>query len=223
MVVRHRSRAQDVGAGRDQWQDAHRRTRARDASWKVLEGARVRRARSQRSAPTHAIVTRCGMTTRVAAIMWQSLDDRFAPAAFAHRFVSRRFWCPCNCCCSALTRSTRATSQEFSAPFWSLVVHRGADDRSRSPPCSRSSACCCRHRFFRTTSLRSWRWASTLWAQGNLMVGDYGVLNGQDIDWSGHALAQPLRTGTLAWACRSWRSIFARHGVLDGGVRQPAF
>ena len=27
----------------------------------------------------------------------------------------------------------------------------------------------------------------TTWAQGNLMVGDYGVLNGQDIDWSGHA------------------------------------
>ncbi len=26
----------------------------------------------------------------------------------------------------------------------------------------------------------------TVWAQGNLMVGDYGVLNGQDIDWSGH-------------------------------------
>ena len=26
-----------------------------------------------------------------------------------------------------------------------------------------------------------------MWAQGNLMVGDYGVLNGQDIDWSGHA------------------------------------
>src|SRR5687768_1361399 len=27
----------------------------------------------------------------------------------------------------------------------------------------------------------------TIWAQGNLMVGDYGVLNGQDIDWSGQA------------------------------------
>ena len=27
----------------------------------------------------------------------------------------------------------------------------------------------------------------TFWAQGNLMVGDYGVLNGQDIDWSGHS------------------------------------
>ena len=26
----------------------------------------------------------------------------------------------------------------------------------------------------------------TVWAQGNLMVGDYGVLNGQEIDWSGH-------------------------------------
>jgi hypothetical protein len=26
-----------------------------------------------------------------------------------------------------------------------------------------------------------------VWAQGNLMVGDYGVLNGQEIDWSGHA------------------------------------
>ena len=28
---------------------------------------------------------------------------------------------------------------------------------------------------------------AAMWAQGNLMVGDYGVLNGQDIDWSGHA------------------------------------
>jgi hypothetical protein len=26
-----------------------------------------------------------------------------------------------------------------------------------------------------------------LWVQGNLVVGDYGALNGQDIDWSGHA------------------------------------
>jgi hypothetical protein len=25
------------------------------------------------------------------------------------------------------------------------------------------------------------------WIQGNLIVGDYGVLNGEAIDWSGHA------------------------------------
>ena len=30
------------------------------------------------------------------------------------------------------------------------------------------------------------------------MVGDYGVLNGQDIDWSGHDWRNSLRAGALA-------------------------
>ena len=87
MVVRHRSRAPEC-RGRSQ-SHGKRRTaaRARELSSKVLEGTRVRRARAKRQ-EGGAIVREMRMTTRVAAIMWQSLDDRFAPSALAHRFVS---------------------------------------------------------------------------------------------------------------------------------------
>lgn len=76
--------------------------------------------------------------------------------------------------------------QEFSAPFWSLIVHVvpvmfaitavfvviGVALPAKVFP-------------YYVVGLAAF--GITLWAQGNLMVGDYGVLNGQDIDWSGHS------------------------------------
>jgi hypothetical protein len=58
-----------------------------------------------------------------------------------------------------------------------------------------------------------------LWAQGNVMVGDYGVLNGQDIDWSGHAwrnrdelaLWITLPVGSLVFA----RELFSTAGFAS--------
>jgi hypothetical protein len=76
--------------------------------------------------------------------------------------------------------------QEFSAPFWSLIVHVlpvlfaiaaalviiGVALPAKVFP----------YYVVGLTAL-----GVTLWAQGNLMVADYGVLNGQDIEWSGHS------------------------------------
>ena len=76
--------------------------------------------------------------------------------------------------------------QEFSAPFWSLVVHL-------APMIVAVAAALAvigillPAKFFQHYVVALVTLGVTLWAQGNLMVGDYGVLNGQDIDWSGHA------------------------------------
>jgi hypothetical protein len=76
--------------------------------------------------------------------------------------------------------------QEFSAPFWSLVVYL--------VPMILAIAAglvligiVLPARFFQHYVVALVAIGVVLWAQGNLMVGDYGVLNGQDIDWSGHA------------------------------------
>ena len=76
--------------------------------------------------------------------------------------------------------------QEFSAPFWSLIVH--------VVPVMLAIAAALvvigialPARAFPYYVVGLVALGITLWAQGNLMVGDYGVLNGQDIDWSGHS------------------------------------
>jgi hypothetical protein len=76
--------------------------------------------------------------------------------------------------------------QEFSAPFWSLAAPL--------VPVFLALACglaligiVLPARFFQPYVAFLVALGVVLWVQGNLMVGDYGVLNGQDIDWSGHA------------------------------------
>ena len=75
--------------------------------------------------------------------------------------------------------------QEFSAPFWSLAVELVP------------AILACAGTLALLGVLLPVKWFAhyvaglvglgvAIWAQGNLMVGDYGVLNGQDIDWSGH-------------------------------------
>jgi hypothetical protein len=76
--------------------------------------------------------------------------------------------------------------QEFSAPFWILVVQLAP------MICAVAGALALVGivlpvKLFEYYVVGLVALGVTIWAQGNLMVGDYGVLNGQDIDWSGHA------------------------------------
>jgi hypothetical protein len=76
--------------------------------------------------------------------------------------------------------------QEFSAPFWSLVVHllpvllviAGA---------FALVGVLLPHRLFPYYVVGLVGIGVVLWIQGNLVVGDYGVLNGEEIDWSSQA------------------------------------
>ncbi len=76
--------------------------------------------------------------------------------------------------------------QEFSAPFWNIIVHL-------VPAIAAIAAVlvlvgvALPERFSRPYVTGLVGIGIVLWIQGNLIVGDYGVLNGTDIDWSGHA------------------------------------
>ena len=76
--------------------------------------------------------------------------------------------------------------QEFSAPFWSLAVHLMPMLLAVAGGLALIGIVL-PSRFFQHYVVALVAIGIVLWAQGNLMVGDYGVLNGQDIDWSGHA------------------------------------
>lgn len=76
--------------------------------------------------------------------------------------------------------------QEFSAPFWSLIVHVIPMTAAVAGVLALIGVVVPR-RFFEHYVVALVALGACLWAQGNLMVGDYGVLNGQDIDWSGQA------------------------------------
>ena len=76
--------------------------------------------------------------------------------------------------------------QEFSAPFWSLVVHLVPMILAVAGVLALIGVVL-PARIFQHYVVALVALGVVLWAQGNLMVGDYGVLNGQDIDWSGHA------------------------------------
>ena len=75
-----------------------------------------------------------------------------------------------------------SATQVFSAPFWGLdfIWFHDSAITARSHSSYRLPA-----KWFDTRGGLV-ALGVTIWAQGNLMVGDYGVLNGQDIDWSGH-------------------------------------
>lgn len=75
--------------------------------------------------------------------------------------------------------------QEFSAPFWSLVIHLAPAILAVAGTLALIGIVLPKKAFeYYVVALVAV--GITLWAQGNLMVGDYGVLNGQDIEWSGH-------------------------------------
>ena len=76
--------------------------------------------------------------------------------------------------------------QEFSAPFWNLVVHLAPMVLGIAGVLTLAGAVL-RGKVFEYYVVALVGLGIAVWAQGNLMVGDYGVLNGQDIDWSGQA------------------------------------
>ena len=109
--------------------------------------------------------------------------------------------------------------QEFSASFWSLAVHLvpmilavsgGLVLLGIALPTG----------LFRYYVVFLVGIGIVVWIQGNLMVGDYGVLNGEDVDWSGqawrnrHELAIWIGLPVLA-------TVVARKVFSHGGLRQP--
>ena len=77
-----------------------------------------------------------------------------------------------------------SNAAEFSAPFWSLVVHVAPSIVAIVAALALIGVLL-PSRFFAHYVVLLVALGVTVWAQGNLMVGDYGVLNGQEIDWSG--------------------------------------
>ncbi len=79
-----------------------------------------------------------------------------------------------------------SNQQEFSAPFWNIGVHL-------LPLVAGITAALVLvgmflpEKLFRHYVVGLVGVGIVLWIQGNLIVGDYGVLNGEDIDWSSHA------------------------------------
>lgn len=76
--------------------------------------------------------------------------------------------------------------REFSAPFWTLAVHLAPLLIAIGAGLAALGALLPR-RIFPHYVAGLVAIGVVLWAQGNLMVGDYGVLDGQSIDWSGQA------------------------------------
>jgi len=79
-----------------------------------------------------------------------------------------------------------ANQQEFTAPFSTLAVHLVPVALALGLLFAAVGALLPK-RFFAFYCVGLAAIGVVAWAQGNLMVGDYGVLNGQDIEWSGHA------------------------------------
>jgi hypothetical protein len=77
-------------------------------------------------------------------------------------------------------------TQEFNAPFWSLIVHV-APAIVIVAGFLTLIGILLPAKLFQHYVVVLVGLGVAMWAQGNLLVGDYGVLNGQDIDWSGHA------------------------------------
>ena len=79
-----------------------------------------------------------------------------------------------------------ANQQEFTAPFSTLAVHLVPVALALGLLFAAVGALLPK-RFFAFYCVGLAAIGVVAWAQGNLMVGDYGVLNGQDIEWSGQA------------------------------------
>lgn len=76
--------------------------------------------------------------------------------------------------------------QEFSAPFWALALHLAPVLLGLAAALAIVGAVL-PARVFPYYAVGLVAIGIVVWAQGNLMVGDYGVLNGEAIEWSGHS------------------------------------
>ena len=79
-----------------------------------------------------------------------------------------------------------SNQQEFSAPFWNIVVHLAPAILGIAGTLAVIGVVLPR-RFFQHYVTALVGIGIVLWVQGNLIVADYGVLNGEEIDWSSHA------------------------------------
>jgi hypothetical protein len=105
--------------------------------------------------------------------------------------------------------------QEFSAPFWSLVVHLLPMIAAIAGAFALIGLLLPR-RLFEYYVVALVAVGITLWVQGNLMVGDYGVLNGQDIDWSGDAWRN--RYELVVWVALPVLSVIFARKVFSTAV-----
>ncbi len=76
--------------------------------------------------------------------------------------------------------------QEFSAPFWNIAVHLVPMILAITTALVLIGLAL-PERLYRHYVAGLVGVGIVLWIQGNLIVGDYGVLNGDEIDWSSHA------------------------------------
>ena len=109
--------------------------------------------------------------------------------------------------------------EEFSAPFSSILVHLAPMILGVTGVLILLGLAL-PERFYRHYLVGLVGLGLVLWIQGNLIVGDYGVLNGEDIDWSGTGLAKSLRTGALDRAAAP-RHHFRAAAIYRVGVREP--
>jgi hypothetical protein len=79
-----------------------------------------------------------------------------------------------------------ANLEEFNAPFWTLAVHLAPMILTIGAGLA-ALGVILPARMFAYYVVGLVAIGTVLWVQGNLMVGDYGVLNGQSIDWDVHA------------------------------------
>ncbi|HET9467796.1 MAG TPA: hypothetical protein VFO48_05270, partial [Vicinamibacterales bacterium] len=105
--------------------------------------------------------------------------------------------------------------QEFSAPFWSLIVHI-APAIAVVAGALALIGLLLPAKLFQHYVVALVALGVTMWAQGNLMVGDYGVLNGQDIDWSGHAWRN--RYELALWIAVPAAAIFFARAIFSTAV-----
>jgi Sulfatase len=78
-----------------------------------------------------------------------------------------------------------ANLAEFSAPFGALAIHLAPAIVAIAAGLALLGVIL-PARFFAHYVVLLVAIGTVLWVQGNLMVGDYGVLNGENIEWSGH-------------------------------------
>src|SRR4029450_4083446 len=140
------------------------------------------------NAPTYAVVRAAGMTTTVATdiirgtsipTMIDSRLRRLLPVLFPALLL------PLQLLLFGPHTIYASNAAEFSAPFWSLLVHVAPWIAAIAATLALIGVLL-PARFFAHYVVLLVTLGVTVWAQGNLMVGDYGVLNGQEIDWSGN-------------------------------------
>jgi len=104
-----------------------------------------------------------------------------------------------------------ANQQEFSANFWSLALRLAPMGLALSGVLALVGVVLPK-RVFAAYVSGLLGIGIVCWIQGNLIVGDYGLLNGQDIDWSDHAWRN--RHELLLWVALPLFAILAARKVF---------